>query len=171
MLSSRIGRLSHGFSIKLNNVGSFRNFTSPRKQAQYEDNLLLRLRSVSDPLLSKLPRAPDIVSQGIVSDIDIDENSKNVQINLTLPTGAHFGKKELERRCIDATLEALPWVETTQVSFKIATPQYYNNTAQPGLRVSSGQVKSKDTIPPALKHVGSILAVASCKGNVLKLNM
>lgn len=122
---------------------------------------------MTDPLLSNLKRAPDIVSQGMVSGVEVDEASARVQIKLVIPTAAHFGKGELESLCKNAAVEALPWVKTTQVSFTTATPQYFN-TAQPGLNLSNGMKSSKDSIPPALKNVGAVIAVASCKGGVGK---
>jgi len=152
--------------LSLKNVRKFSLITSPRKQAEFEQLLMNSLRTVSDPLLSNLQRAPDIVSQGLVSRIDIDEHQQVVDINIVLPTAAHFGRDELKERCSNATINALPWVKNTNINFTQTIPQYIS-AAKPGLRVSTG-VKTKEATPPALKNVGAVIAVASCKGGVGK---
>ena len=55
-----------------------------RRQAEIEELLLSKLRSVQDPLLEDLPpsQAPNIVAQGYVERIDVDERAKRVDLEI-----------------------------------------------------------------------------------------
>ena len=57
-----------------------------RRQAEIEELLLSKLRSVQDPLLEDLPpsQAPNIVAQGYVERIDVDERAKRVDLEIKL---------------------------------------------------------------------------------------
>ena len=166
-----------------------------RSQAELEERVLAALREVRDPLLTALTRAPNIVTQGLVTRVRVNESAKTVELDLRLPTAAHCAKGELRRLCKTAVAEALPWFAkdenvdsgmgdsySTQVTFTAATPragraarQLARDGAFPG-GYGTGQAGGVGgaaegilgTIPVALRNVGAVVAVSSCKGGVGK---
>lgn len=151
-----------------------------RRQAELEERILLALRSVRDPLLSGLMRAPDIVTQGLVSRVAVNESAKRVELSLTLSTAAYSARSELRRACEIAIADAVPWSidiemhsrleSDTVVTFEAAVPRPSRAVRQQA-RSSSGDGNSANdggTIPIALRNIGAVVAISSCKGGVGK---
>ena len=76
-----------------------------RRRAELEETLLGALRSSHDPLLSTLHRPPDLVRQGLVTGVEVDEARRNVAVSIRLPTAAHCAQGELTK----ASTSFTPW--------------------------------------------------------------
>ena len=130
--------------------------------------MLQALRSVRDPLLVGTSRlCPDVVSQGLVQGVEVDERRRTVAIAVELPTPAHAAKGALTWACAAAAETVLPWdgaATATEVTFSAAEPRYRVGVREQG-RIAKGSALKEGVpaVPPALKNVGAIIAVASCK--------
>ncbi len=106
-----------------------------------QEKILNALRSVRDPQTGR-----DIVSVGMVQDLDIQGNSVNFK--LTVPSLQMQGKAELNFACIGAIAEIYPQAQVN-AHFVARAP---------------GSPQSSSTVP----HIRNIIAVASGKGGVGK---
>ncbi len=105
------------------------------------EQILAALRQVRDPQTGL-----DIVSKGMVQDLDIQGNSVNFK--LAIPSLQMQGKAELNFACIEAILKQFPQAQVN-AHFIARTPNSQENTS---------------TVP----HIKNIIAVASGKGGVGK---
>lgn len=163
-----------------------------RRQAELEERVLSALRKVRDPLLTRLTRAPNIVAQGLVTRVGVNESAKSIELDLRLSTAAHCARGELRRLCQTAVAEALSWFAkneqddswfsySTEVTFTAASPRA-RRAPRPKVRASptssghgAGQANGAGLAaegiletPVALRNVGAVVAVSSCKGGVGK---
>eukprot|EP00179_Madagascaria_erythrocladioides_P003490 CAMPEP_0198316958 /NCGR_PEP_ID=MMETSP1450-20131203/6636_1 /TAXON_ID=753684 ORGANISM="Madagascaria erythrocladiodes, Strain CCMP3234" /NCGR_SAMPLE_ID=MMETSP1450 /ASSEMBLY_ACC=CAM_ASM_001115 /LENGTH=514 /DNA_ID=CAMNT_0044020137 /DNA_START=64 /DNA_END=1608 /DNA_ORIENTATION=+ len=117
--------------------------------AERKAQVLSALRAVIDPDLGR-----DIVTLGFVKNLvveDAGEGKSTVSYDVELTTPACPVKETFRADCMRLTA-ALPWVSSVEVTM----------TAQPP------PVEEDDGKEMALSRIGSIIAVASCKGGVGK---
>lgn len=106
-----------------------------------KEKILAALSTVRDPQTGK-----DIVSVGMVQDLEIDGN--NVNFKLIIPSLQMAGKAELNFACISAVVDVYPNAQVN-AHFMARTPDSQQNTS-------------------SVPHIKNIIAVASGKGGVGK---
>jgi len=119
----------------------WRTFAAVSTQSMDQEKILNALRSVRDPQTGR-----DIVSVGMVQDLDIQGNSINFK--LAVPSLQMQGKAELNFACIGAIVAVYPQAEVN---------------AHFVARAAGGPQSSS-----AVPHIRNIIAVASGKGGVGK---
>jgi ATP-binding protein involved in chromosome partitioning len=105
------------------------------------EQILMALRQVRDPQTGQ-----DIVSKGMVQDLDIQGNSVNFK--LAIPSLQMQGKAELNFACIEAVLKVYPQAQVNAHFMARTANSQESNSAVP--------------------HIKNIIAVASGKGGVGK---
>lgn len=135
-LKQFLGELSRCKAARL-----WRTFAAVSTQSMDQEKILNALRTVRDPQTGR-----DIVSVGMVQDLDIQGNSVNFK--LAVPSLQMQGKAELNFACIGAIVAIYPQAEVNAHFVARA----------------AGSPQSNSTVP----HIRNIIAVASGKGGVGK---
>ena len=107
-----------------------------------KDAILQTLRAVRDPQTGQ-----DIVSAGMLQNIDIEGN--NVNVTLSVPSLQMQGKSDLNFACIGLIVEKFP-------------------EAQVNVHFTARAPGAENVSPSVVPHIRNIIAVASGKGGVGK---
>eukprot|EP00940_MAST-03C_sp_MAST-3C-sp2_P002366 g2366.t1 len=128
---------------------------SPRILAEREDRLSQAVRKTLDPDVASVRR------------IRIDRSGKSAECTVELVSGLYNNREDL-RRCIEANIRSgAKWVEEegTEIQVRVENPRHPVYPPLIGVQADSPQI---DKVPEALRRIGSVVAVSSCKGGVGK---